>query len=216
MQYFLYAKFTLKAFQFVNFVDAAESLNGALAEAGWNLVAACSAVTGAAFPGTIIHVWESDGLGASLTQAGQPHSPHLQELLKYCELSKHAILESTTYSKLETRLLRPKKKRIHYFLAADIELLDGEFAAFNKAAATLVGKVKGLGWTLVVARFAKPSSVFHLWELSSADIVLNAMRSFGDTKLYAELLGCCEKHTQQLFTAMPYNPSGGNPSDSTS
>jgi hypothetical protein len=212
MQYFLYVKFTLKAFQFVPFVKAAEALNGAMADVGWQLVAACSAVTGVAFPGTIIHVWEVPGPDARLSESDQPHSPLYQKLLELCEEPNPQILTSMPYSDRELEIPRDDK-RIHNFLAAEIVLLEGMSDLFNEKATLLVDKVKDLGWTLIAAGSTAPSTVFHLWELSSADAVLNGMRVFGDTKPYAELLECCEKHTQQLFTAMPYNPSGGNPQE---
>jgi hypothetical protein len=212
MEYLLYVEHTLKPFQFVNFVDAAEMLVGATADAGWKLIAACSAVTGDAFPGTITHVWEVPTADSLLGKEDQPYSAFYLELLRYCEEPKQKILALLPYSDHEVRLPRDDE-RIHYFLSAEISLQEGKNDLFNEKATALVETVKGLGWTLVVARFTAPSRVFHLWELTNADALLDAMRVFGDTRPYAELLECCTQHTQQLFTAMPYNPSGANPSE---
>src|SRR3974390_815766 len=74
-------------------------------------------------------------------------------------------------------------------------------------------------WKLIAALSAVtgiPNTILHLWQIPSADSLLEEMNYFASDPLknmYPPLLECCEEQRQELYTAMPYNPLGANTPD---
>ncbi len=104
-----------------------------------------------------------------------------------------------------------------YFLKVDIIVKDRQMPNFISYTERLLPIVQAkTPWKLIAALSAVtgvPNTIVHLWQIPSADSLLEEMDFFASDplqNLYPPLLGCCKKQTQELYTSMPYNPLGIN------
>lgn len=212
MRHFLHVEFPTNSPGAVSeFIAKHILLQPHLLASQWRLVAACSSITGVALPPTIVHVWEVPDAGSRLDEHDPNHGKAYTALLKFCGAPTQHVLEATPYSPAGPALA--KKAPINYFLDVDIRLIPGKEEAFNKSAGPLLELVKDQ-WELIIAGSTVPPEdpprIIHLWRLTSANAVAEAMVSFAEHPDYTDLTRCCQSHAQQIFTSLRYNPLGKN------
>jgi hypothetical protein len=107
--YFLWVEITLKEGKLPAFKRCTLKLIPEVAKVGWNLVAACSAVTGV--PDTVYHLWQIPEGNSLLDVMVQFSDTDVyQELLDCCERQVQQLLTSMPYNPLGANP-QPKQSR---------------------------------------------------------------------------------------------------------